>query len=294
MKIKKMKIDQKVAPYIFLFPTILIFLIFMIYPVLRSFYLSFFELSKGEYVFNALKNYKLLFLDPVFFKALGNTFIYLIIQVPIMIFLALIIAVSLEGGDLKFKGFFRTSIFLPTVTALVAYALVFKVLFNSDYGLINKVINVLGGDSISWFYSEWPSRFTIITSITWRWVGYNMIIIMAGIQAIPKTLMESAELSGANFFQKLFYITIPMIKPILLFCAITSTIGTLQLFDEPFILTEGGPNNATLSAGQYLYNNGFGYLKFGYASAIGYVLVIIIAILSLLEFKVTKERDNEN
>lgn len=121
-----------------------------------------------------------------------------------------------------------------------------------------------------------------------------MIILLAGIQAIPNDLMEAADIDGATFWEKLFYITIPMVKPIILFCTITSTIGTLQLFDEPFILTEGGPNNATITMGQYLYNNGFRYLKFGYASAIGYVMTVIIGLLSVFQFKATKEeRNNE-
>lgn len=284
-------ITQKNAPYILLSPTIIIFLIFMVYPVGRSFILSFFEFERGAYVPMGLRNYKLLFTDEVFFKSLFNTFIYLIIQVPVMIALAILIAVAIEHGGLKGKGFFRTCIFLPSVTALVAYALIFKVLFNADYGLINHAITALGGDKVAWFYEEWPARFTIIISITWRWVGYNMIILMAGIQAIPCEQMESADIAGANFWQKLFYITIPSIKPIILFCAITSTIGTLQLFDEPYILTEGGPNNATITAGEYLFNNGFQYLKFGYASAIGYILVIIIALLSLLEARISQNKE---
>lgn len=286
----KTLIDQKKAPYVFLLPTIIVFLVFMVYPVVRSLILSFMEFKNGGYVFMGFKNYKMLFHDTVFYQSLLNTVIYLVIQVPIMIAGAILVAVALEHGKLQFKAFFRTAIFLPSVTALVAYALVFKVLFNADYGLINKVLQVVGIEKVPWFYEEWSARLTIIVSITWRWLGYNMIIIMAGIQAIPKELIESADIAGANFWQKLFRITIPIIKPIILFCAITSTIGTLQLFDEPYILTEGGPNNATVTAGQYLYNNGFQYLKFGYASAIGYVLVIIIASLSALEFKVSKDK----
>jgi len=157
--------------------------------------------------------------------------------------------------------------------------------------LINYVIEFFGGKGINWFYEEWPARFAIIISITWRWLGYNMIILMAGIQSISNDLMEAAEIDGATFWDKLFYITIPMIKPIILFCTITSTIGTLQLFDEPYILTAGGPNYATITMGQYLYDNGFRYLKFGYASAIGYVMTVIIALLSVFQFKATKEEN---
>lgn len=270
-------------------PVIVIFVVFMVYPILRSLYLSFFELVSGSYEFVGLRNYITLFKDETFYKALFNTVIYLVIQVPIMIAGALLIAVAIEQKFIKGKAFFRTTIFLPSVTALVAYALVFKVLLNGDHGLINYVIEMFGGTGVNWFYGEWSARIAVVISITWRWLGYNMIILMAGIQSIPNELMEAADIDGATFWDKLFYITIPMIKPIILFCTITSTIGTLQLFDEPYILTEGGPNNATITMGQYLYNNGFRYLKFGYASAIGYVMTVIIALLSVFQFKATKE-----
>lgn len=277
-------------PYGMLLPTIVIFAVFMIYPIIYSFFLSFMEFSRGSYSFVGLKNYIELFRDPVFYKALFNTFFYLIIQVPVMISLALLLAVLIEQKFVRGRGFFRMATFLPTITSLVAYALVFKVLFNTDHGLINYVVQLFGGEKIQWIYSAWPARASIIISITWRWVGYNMIILLAGIQAIPADLYESASLDGANFWQQLFYITIPAIKPIILFTTITSTIGTLQLFDEPYVLTQGGPNYATITLGEYLYDNGFTYLKFGFASALGYVMVIIIAILSLIQFKLDKEK----
>lgn len=286
-----MKLHKKTRffPYAMLLPTIVIFAVFRIYPILYSFYLSFTEFTGGTYNFVGLQNYIELFHDPVFYKALFNTFFYLIIQVPVMISLALLLAVLIEQKFIRGKGFFRMATFLPTITSLVAYSLVFKVLFNTNYGLINYVVELFGGEKIQWIYSAWPARASIIISITWRWVGYNMIILLAGIQAIPTEMYESASLDGANFWQQLFYITIPAIKPIILFTTITSTIGTLQLFDEPYILTQGGPNYATITLGEYLYDNGFTYLKFGFASALGYVMVIIIGLLSWLQFRVNKE-----
>lgn len=288
---KKPLINQKTIPYILIAPIVVIFALFMVYPILRSLYLSFFELVSGSYKFVGFQNYVTLFKDETFWKSLFNTFIFLIVQVPVMIGGALLIAVAIEQKFIKGRAFFRTTIFLPSVTALVAYALVFKVLLNGDHGLINYVIELFGGKGVNWFYEEWPARFAIIISITWRWLGYNMIILMAGIQSISNDLMEAADIDGATFWHKLFYITIPMVKPIILFCTITSTIGTLQLFDEPYILTAGGPNYATITMGQYLYDNGFRYLKFGYASAIGYVMTVIIALLSVFQFKATKEEN---
>ncbi len=288
---KKPLINQKTIPYILIAPIVVIFALFMVYPIIRSLYLSFFELVSGSYEFVGFQNYVTLFKDETFWKSLFNTFIFLIVQVPVMIGGALLIAVAIEQKFIKGRAFFRTTIFLPSVTALVAYALVFKVLLNGDHGLINYVIELFGGKGVNWFYEEWPARFAIIISITWRWLGYNMIILMAGIQSISDDLMEAADIDGATFWHKLFYITIPMVKPIILFCTITSTIGTLQLFDEPYILTAGGPNYATITMGQYLYDNGFRYLKFGYASAIGYVMTVIIALLSVFQFKATKEEN---
>lgn len=280
---------KKMVPYVFLLPCFIIFSLFMVYPIISSVILSFNEFKGLNSVFVGLKNYKILFSDPIFYKSLGNTFIFLLIQVPLMTFLALLLAIFIEEKFINNKGFFRTTIFLPSITALVAYALVFKVMFNSDYGIVNYIISSLGGEKVQWIYSDWPARFTIIIAITWRWTGYNMIILVAGVQGISSSIFDAATIDGANFKEKVFKIIIPMIKPIILFTTITSTIGTLQLFDEPFILTQGGPSNATLTITQYLYQNGFRYLKFGYASAIGYVLVVIIAIFSFMQFKLTKE-----
>lgn len=282
-------INQKTAPYFFLFPTALVFLAFMFYPITDSLWLSLFDFNNGIYTFVGLKNYLTLLKDPVFFKSLSNTVIYLAIQVPLMVSLSLVLAVLLDRKGLKFKGFFRTGLFLPTITALVAYALVFKLLLNTDHGLINYLLESVHLPPVNWLKSAWPARFSIVMAITWRWTGYNMVIMIAGLQAIPDVLYEAADVDGASPLQQFFQITIPAMKPIILFTSITSTIGTLQLFDESFVLTLGGPNNATLTTGHYLYNTGFRFFKFGYAAAISYVLVIIIAALSYIQFKVSEE-----
>ena len=284
----KLSLEKKhnLTGWAFLLPASILIFVFCFYPMSQAILLSF---RKTGGVFNGAANYARIFKDKTFQQCLFNTFFYLIIQVPVMISLALLLAVLIEQKFIRGKGFFRMATFLPTITSLVAYSLVFKVLFNTNYGLINYIIEFFGGEKVQWIYSAWPARASIIISITWRWVGYNMIILLAGIQAIPTEMYESASLDGANFWQQLFYITIPAIKPIILFTTITSTIGTLQLFDEPYILTQGGPNYATITLGEYLYDNGFTYLKFGFASALGYVMVIIIGLLSWLQFRVNKE-----
>lgn len=287
-KERKTLMTKKTAPYLFLLPMMILFFVFMVYPIIKSFILSFQDFTGGKYVFCGLKNYTTLMKDPIFWKSLKNTFIYLLVQVPVMIVLSLLFGVLIEQKFLKGREFFRISVFLPSVTALVAYAIIFKLLFNTDFGLINHFIRSIGFEGVDWLNTVWGARIAIIIAITWRWTGYNTVIMIAGLKEIPTELYESAEIDGASFFKKFFYITVPMVKSIILFVSITSTIGTLQLFDESFILTAGGPDNATISIGHYLYNTGFSYFKFGYAAAISYALVLIIGILSIVQFKLTK------
>lgn len=284
--LEKIKPNPKNAGYYFIAPIMILFLIFMVFPIFRSFILSFQKFEAGKYKFVGLDNYILLFKDDIFKQALVNNFWYLIIQVPIMILLALILAVLINSQFLKYKGFFRMSFFMPAVTALVAYALVFRLLLNTDFGFINYVLSKVGLPKVDWLNGPITSKLSIIIAMTWRWTGYNMIILLAGLQGISEEIYEACDIDGANAIQRFFKITLPLMKPIILFCAITSTIGTLQLFDESFILTKGGPDNATITVAHYLYNTGFRFMKFGYAAAMSYVLVVIIAILSLIQFKV--------
>ena len=286
---RRLRINTRTAPYYFVAPAVIVFSCFMIYPMIRSLILSFQTFDAGVYTFAGLSNYKTLLQDPIFWQSLKNTFIYLIIQVPLMIILSLGLAVLLDQKFLRGRSFFRMATFLPSITALVAYALIFKLLFNTEYGIINYLLGFIGIDPVDWLNTTWGARTAIVTGITWRWTGYNMIIMIAGLQAIPESLYESAEIDGATAWDKFRYITVPMMKSIILFVSITSTIGTLHLFDESLILTNGGPDNATITIGHYLYNTGFRYFKFGYAAAISYVLVIIIAVLSVIQFKLSGE-----
>lgn len=285
-------ITKRNAPYFFLAPMIILFLAFMAYPIADSFRLSFFNFEGGTYTLVGLNNYAVMLEDPIFWKSLSNTVIYLIVQVPVMVILSLILGVLVEQDFLKFRAGYRIGVFLPSITALVAYAMVFKLLLNTDYGIINYVLRAAGFRGVDWLNTVWGARFSIIMGITWRWTGYNTIIMIAGIKGIPTELYESADIDGASFWQKVMGITIPMVKPIMLFVSITSTIGTLQLFDESFILTQGGPDNATITIGHYLYNTGFAFFKFGYAAALSYALLIIIGVLSVIQFKMTKGGEN--
>lgn len=273
-------------PYLFIAPAVILFSVFMLYPILHSFVLSFQTSTGGAMEFNGLANYKRLLSDQIFWKAMKNTFIILIIQVPIMLFLALVLATLLNSAMLKMRGLFRVSFFLPAVTSLVAYSIIFSIMLMND-GVINQVINALGLKSIPWLSDPFWAKVSLIIAMTWRWAGYNMVIYLAALQNISDEIYEAASMDGAGKIRQFFSITIPQLKPVILFTAILCTIGTLQLFDEPFVLTKGGPSDATLTLGMYLYQTGFRYFDFGYASTIAYVIVVLIAIVSFIQFKVT-------
>lgn len=205
-----------------------------------------------------------------------------------MILLALIISSILNNKRLKFRGFFRTAIFLPCVTSLVAYSIIFKSLFAND-GFINGMLMNLHviSEPINWLTNATFARILIILAITWRWTGYNMVFYLSGLQSIDDSIYEAASIDGANGFQKFFHMTLPLLKPIILFTTINSTIGTLQLFDEPMNITQGGPANATITISQYIYNLLFKYQpNFGYAAAVSYVIVVLIVVLSFIQMKV--------
>ncbi|WP_101845502.1 carbohydrate ABC transporter permease [Halobacillus sp. Marseille-P3879] len=262
--------------------------LFYFYPMIRALLLSFQSGMGSNLEYVGLDNYVRLFSDPTFIAALTNTFIYLLVQVPVMILLALFFSVLLNDATLKFKGFFRTAIFLPCVTSLVAYAVIFKYLFGVD-GLINQFLLDLSliSQPLNWLSDPVLAKVTIIAAITWRWTGYNMIFYLSALQNIDRSMYEAAKIDGATSFQQFFYITVPMLKPIILFTSIISTIGTLQIFDEIMNITNGGPGNATLSISMYIYNLSFEYSPdFGYAATVSYVIVILIVILSLIQFKV--------
>ncbi|MCR6108060.1 sugar ABC transporter permease [Salipaludibacillus agaradhaerens] len=277
------------APYFFIAPAVILFLLFTAYPIIASLYLSFQRYEGGSYSFVGLANYSRLMGDSIFWTALSNTFIIFIFQVPIMLILAMILASVLNSQLLKLKGFFRVSFFLPAVTSLVAYSLLFSVMLQ-DNGLFNELLSYIGIGPIPWLSDATWAKVSIIMAMTWRWTGYNMIIFLAALQNIPEEMYEAASIDGAGKIRQFFSITIPNLKPIILFAGILSTIGTLQLFDEPFNLTSGGPGNATMTLGLYIYENGFEYFDFSYGSAVAYVVVVLVAVLSFVQFKFTGDK----
>lgn len=279
--------------WVFVIPGLILIIAFVFYPMVQAFITSFQTGAGNNLDWTGIANYKRLLTDTTFKKALGNTVLYLVIQVPIMIILALVISSMLNDKRLKCKGLFRTAIFLPCVTSLVAYSIIFKSLFATD-GFINAIlmkIHVIS-EPIGWITDPIWAKVLIIIAITWRWTGYNMVFYLAGLQGIDDSIYEAAEIDGAGAFEKFKSITLPMLKPIILFTTINSTIGTLQLFDEPMNITQGGPANATITISQYIYNILFKYSPdFGYAAAVSYVIVVLIVLLSFIQLKVGDKDD---
>ena len=273
-------------------PTLLIGL-FYFYPMVQTFLLSLSAGKGNQLKFVGLANYQRLLSDPVFLTALGNTLIFLVFQVPLMVILAIFFSVLLNQKTLKWRGVFRTLVFLPCVTSLVAYSLIFKYLFGNE-GIVNQLlVNLhLVSEPIMWLSHPVWAKVLVIIAITWRWTGYNMIFFLAALQNIDPQIYEAADVDGASKWRTFVSVTVPLLRPVILFTSITSTIGTLQLFDEPMNLTKGGPGNATLTISQYIYNISFKFTPdFGYAAAVSYAIVFLVVIFSIIQLKVGNQHE---
>ena len=289
-----MERKQSAAGWMFLAPAAIMIFVFSFWPMFQAFLIS---LKKGlptalQYSDPLWRNYQFMLKDKVFIQSVTNTFTYLIVQVPIMLVLAIIFASLLNNRDLKFRGLFRTCIFLPCATGLVAYSMIFRTLFTYD-GMVNAVLMNIGilSEPINWLNDPNTAKAVIIIGLIWRWTGYNMVFFLSGMQGIEYSIYEAARIDGANQFQQLMKITIPLLKPIILVTGIMSTNGTLQLFDESVNLTRGGPSNTTITMSHYIYNKMFvGNPNFGYAAAMSFVILIMVAILSAIETKVGDKR----
>ena len=292
MEKKKAKLSlekrHNLTGWAFLLPASILIFVFCFYPMSQAILLSF---RKTGGVFNGVANYARIFKDKTFQQCLFNTFFYFVIQVPIMLVLALMLAQLLNNPKIKGKGIFRTLIFLPCATSLVSYSMIFKSLFAQD-GLVNNVITAIGFSRIDWFQNAWAARWVIILALIWRWTGYNMVFYLAGLQNIDYSVYEASYIDGATPFQQFLKITVPLLKPTILLTAIMSTSGTLQLFDESVNLTAGGPGKSTMTLAHYIYNISFVETpKFNYAAALSVFILVSVAILSAIQMKVGDKRD---
>lgn len=279
---------QKLWGWLFILPATILILMLSFYPALKALLTSFKTGTGMNLAWVGLANYSRIFKDAVFIQSIKNCFFYLIIQVPIMLVLAMILASILNNPKLRFKGFFRTAIFLPCATSLVAYAIIFRSLFSED-GFINFILVKSGILKHGYNFLAYPlsAKLVVIIALIWRWTGYNMVFYLAGLQNIDYSVYEAAKIDGANKIQTFFKITAPLLKPMILMTLIMSTNGTLQLFDESVNLTAGGPANASITMSHYIFMKAFqGVPNFGYTSAMSFVILAMVAVLAMIQMKV--------
>lgn len=287
---------QRAAGWIYLAPATILIFIMSFWPIIQAVITSFKTGSSAnmQWANPFAYNYTRMFQDAVFKRSIGNTFLYLIIEVPIMLVLAILLAQLLNNKHLKFKGLFRTCVFLPCATSLVSYALIFKSLFATQ-GLINTILVKLGilESNFNFLGTGWSAKIIIIVALIWRWTGYNMVFFLAGLQNIEYSVYEAAKIDGASGWRIFWSITVPLLRPTIVMTTIMSINGTLQLFDESVNLTKGGPANATITMSHYIYNGSFGegVANFGYASAMSVIVFIMVAILAFINLKVGDKRD---
>lgn len=281
---------ERVAPYAYVAPFFIIFGIFGLFPLLFTFYVALFDWNPiGEQTFIGLANFERLFDDSRFWNALGNTFgIFIISTVP-QLMLALGLAHLLNHARLRWASFFRMSMLLPYITSVAATAIVFGQIFDRNFGLINWVLGLVGQEPINFLASRVGSWVEISAMVMWRWFGYNTLLYLAGLQAIPREMYEAASVDGASSWQQFTKLTIPSLRPIIIFTVVMSTIGGLQIFTEPLLVSP--ESGLTCGAGRqcqtlalFLYEQGFGQFEFGYGSAIGVVLFVIVVVAALINF----------
>jgi lactose/L-arabinose transport system permease protein len=284
-------------PYLFISPFYFLFLIFGAFPLVFSFILSFTTWKgTGPLIFNNFGNYKLILTDKVFWQSMQNGLILFFMYVPFQILLACVLAVILNSKRVKGFKFFRTVIFMPYISSMVAAGFVFQLLFGSRNGLVNSILGFFTISPIPWLDSVWGARFALCALIVWAWLGYNMVFILAGLQTISSELTEAAMIDGANQVQAFFLITIPLLRPVILFCVINSTIGSFNLFGElmsMFHATGGsGPLNAVITPLLAVFGQAFHNFKLGYASTQAYVYFLLIFVVALLQLRLfNKEVD---
>lgn len=281
---------ERIAPYAYVSPFFIVFGVFGLFPLLFTFYVALFDWNPiGDQTFIGLANFERLFADSRFWNALANTFgIFVISTVPQLV-LALGLAHLLNHARLRWATFFRMSMLLPYITSVAATAIVFGQIFDRNFGLINWVLEGVGLEPINFLASRFGSWFEISAMVMWRWFGYNTLLYLAGLQAIPREMYEAASVDGANGWQQFTRLTIPSLRPIIIFTVVMSTIGGLQIFTEPLLVAP--ESGLTCGAGRqcqtlslFLYEQGFGQFEFGYGSAIGVVLFAIVVLAAALNF----------
>ena len=279
---------HEVAPYLFVLPFFVVYAVFFLYPVLSSFILSFYKaVGLGSRTFVGANNYVQLANDPRYMKALLNTTVYTLASVFLLSPLALAVAMAVRSfivPSSNLKSFYRIAFFLPNLTSFVVIALMFALIFNKDFGLLNQALAGFGLPKVGWLRETSLAMPSIIIVAIWTFLGVNSLYFLAGLQNIPEDMNEAASIDGATRIQTFWHITLPLLRPTILFVVVQAVIFSYQLFDLPYLLTGGGPSDATLTLAMYLYQIGFSQFSLGYAAAIGYSLALIAVVVSLFQF----------
>ncbi len=280
--------EETIAGYLFLAPNFIGFIIFMLFPILFAFYIMLTDWKlANDPQFIGLKNFETMLNDRIFWKSLGNSFYYTFIAVPTGIFIAFWLALALNR---KMRGiiFFRTVYFLPQITLTVAAATVWRWIYQPEIGLINHILEIFGIEGPKWIHNtRWAMPSVIIMS-NWQGIGFAMLILLAGLQGIPEEYYEAASIDGASGWQRMRFVTLPMLTPALFFVVVTSLIGAFQAFDQFYVLTEGGPAQATTPLTLYIFQNAFRFFKMGYGAALAAVLFVIILIITVIQWQLAR------
>jgi lactose/L-arabinose transport system permease protein len=281
-------------PLLFISPFFVLFAAFFLYPIAFSLWLSLHE-TRGiaELRFAGLENFARLFRDAQFWGSMLNAAILFLIYVPVMTAAAVIIASILNAGFLRLQGLWRSLIFLPHITSMVAAGYTFRLLLDKDSGYVNAALGMFGASPVAWLDDTWWARISIGLLMVWAWLGYNTVIMLAGLQTIPRELVEAAKVDGANRVQAFWRITVPLLKPVIVFAVTLSIIGTFSMFTEPYVLTRGGPARATETPVMQIFSTTFEELRYGYAAAMAYVYFAIVVAITVLQFWFVTRRDEQ-
>jgi lactose/L-arabinose transport system permease protein len=279
-------------PLLFISPFFVLFAVFNVYPIGFSFWLSLHDWpGLGPMDFVGLANYTELGRDSIFWSSMLNALILFFIYVPVMTFLAVVIAAVLNSRFLKLQGLWRTLIFVPNITSMVAAGYTFRLILDKDSGALNHALAILHVSAVPWLDDVWWARISLGLLMIWAWLGYNTVLMLGGLQTIPPELVEAAKVDGATAIQAFWRITVPLLRPMILFAVTISIIGTFSMFTEPYILTRGGPIRATETPVFQIFNTTFQDLRFGYAAAESYVYFAIIVAITLFQFWGLSRRD---
>jgi multiple sugar transport system permease protein len=286
---------QTAAAWILVLPFAVLFVAFTAGPVLGSLATSFTDMRQRDlrtpFAVDGVGfgNYVKAFQDETFRKAAFNTAYFVVIGVPLTLLVALAAAVLLDRGVKKFQSLFKVAYYLPVVTSIVAIAVIWRFVLAPDSGLLNSALGLVGIDGPNWLASKTLAMPSLIAMAVWRNFGSAMIIFLAGLQSIPESVEEAGQIDGASPWQRFRYLILPLLRPTILFTSVTSGIGYLQFFEEPFVMTQGGPLNSTLSVSMYTYQQ-FGFGNYGLATSMAYILFVVIAVITFIQFRLLREK----